>query len=188
MRTIKEGGQIETKHFISSRLQQYRSLHDLMKDEREYKKIRAELILPTIRIADNGVVLVRTFKLESWSGTITRNFYFVFDAYNRLVPNFKDPEVPVDRTCSILCMVYDPPYNMDNANVEFCVNLNSLYIEPLSRDRNTPAYKLRDTTVFSPGRGIPSVYELSDMIKDHIQLSESHEFDTLRDLRRSKTY
>lgn len=188
MRSIKDGGQIETKHFMAGTINQYRSLHDLMKNEREYKKIRSELNLPYVRVDNNGIVWVKTFSLESWTGTVTRNFYFVFDMHGRLVPNWNSDEVAVDKNHSIVCLVYDPPFNMDNVNVEFCAKLDKLYIEPLSRDRRTPLYKLRDSATFYPGRGIPSTFELSDMIKDKLQLSESHEYDTLHDLRRSSFY
>ena len=189
MRTIKDGGQIETKHFLAGTINSYRSLYDLMKDEREYKKVRSELNLPFVRIDEsNDIVYVKTFRLESWSGTVTRNYYFVFDQRGRLVPNFLEDEVPVGKNYSILCLVYDPPYNMDNVNIEFCSKLDKLYIEPLSRDRRTPLYKLRDSADFYPGRGIPSTFELSEMIKNKVQLSDSHEFDTLHDLRRSTFY
>lgn len=188
MRTIKTGGgQMETRHFVNTGLRMYRSLYDLMKDQTQYKKIRAELNLPIVLLQDNGTVVIKTYNIESWCGTITRNYFFVFDQFGRLVPNFNATEVAVAPTDVILCLVFDPPYNVDNVNIEYCAKMDSLYIQPLTRS-GTDQYKLRDTANFYPGRGIPSEYELAEMVRERLQLSESHEFQDLKELKGSRFY
>ena len=188
MRTIKTGGgQMETRHFVNTGLRMYRSLYELMRDQKQYAKIRAELNLPKVVLQDNGTIVIKTYGIESWCGTITRNYYFVFDQYGRLIPNFASDEVAVDPTNVILCLVFDPPYNVDNVNVEFCAKMDSIYIQPLTRD-GSDQYKLRDTASFYPGRGIPSEFELAEMVREKLQLSESHEFQDLKSLKRSRYY